>query len=305
VRTHLKCSFSWWPLDASDTHVEQNIPFAWHGPADSAYPVLVSVPHAGRNYPAAITQQSRLPVDRLRVLEDRYADLLAAGVIKAGFRSIIATAPRAWIDLNRADDDFDPSVIAAGTTRLPRPSRKTAAGLGIIPHRIGNGGDIWRRTISETEFAARLDHVYHPYHAAIAAELDRIVAQFGIAILIDLHSMPPLSTRHGEHADLVIGDAFGRSADSWLSDMAMMTAERFALKAKRNAPYAGGHSITHHGRPAHNVHAIQIEVCRSLYLDHQRIEPGPGLPRMQQVVCDLIHAIANVANRRALPLAAE
>jgi N-formylglutamate amidohydrolase len=285
--------------------VVQNIPFAWHGPDESPFPVLVSVPHAGRDYPVEMAQQCRLPLDRLRVLEDRYADLLAAELAQADIRSIIAKTPRAWIDLNRAEDEFDPALIAAAPDRKARSSRKTAAGLGIIPRRVGNGGDIWRRMISDGEFSDRLDRVHRPYHAAIAAELDRIVSQCGIAILIDLHSMPPLTARHGEQADLVSGDLFGRSADPWVSDITTIIATRYDLKAQRNAPYAGGHSIAHHGRPAFGVHAIQIELCRSLYLDHQRVEPGPGLPKMQCFVRDLTLALADAAQRRALPLAAE
>ncbi len=280
-------------------------PFAIIGPSEPQFPVLISVPHAGRDYPAAMIPQVRLPFDRLRSLEDRYADRLAIGAIAEGHRAIIANAPRAWIDLNRAEGEYDQGFVSALESVRPVPSRKVAAGLGIIPRRVSHGGDIWRGPIKTADFAARLDQVHRPYHAAIAEELARLQDRFGCAVLIDLHSMPPLPGRAGGAADIVIGDLFGRSAERWIADAACSIAERSGYRWAVNSPYAGGHTIERHGLSGIGRNAIQIEISRALYLDATRTEIGPGFAKTSAFVTFLANAIADTAMRRALPIAAE
>ncbi len=249
--------------------------------------------------------QVRLPFDRLRSLEDRYADRLVDAATAAGFRTIVARAPRAWIDLNRAEGEYDPDFVRAPQNLCPVGSRKVAAGLGIIPRRVAHGGDIWRSPIAAADFADRLDRVHRPYHAAIAHELGQLQDRFGCAFLIDLHSMPPLPGRAGGAADIVIGDLFGRSAEPWAADVAGNAADRARFRWAVNTPYAGGHTIDRHGLSGCGINAIQIEISRGTYLDSARVETGPGLASASRFVADLAHAIADAAMRRAFPIAAE
>jgi N-formylglutamate amidohydrolase len=249
--------------------------------------------------------QVRLPFDRLRSLEDRYADRLAEAAIANGIRAIIAQTPRAWIDLNRAEGEYDRGFISAPETLRPIVSRKVAGGLGIIPRRVSHGGDIWRGPITAGDFAARLDQVHRPYHAAIAEELAALHDRFGCAVLIDLHSMPPLAGRAGGAADIVIGDLFGRSAERWVADVSSRAGDRAGFASAVNTPYAGGHTIERHGLSGAGMNAVQIEISRSVYLDSTRTEIGPGLAKTARFVADLAQAIAESALRRALPIAAE
>jgi N-formylglutamate amidohydrolase len=280
-------------------------PFVTLGPEQPLHPVLIAVPHAGRDYPAAMIPIVRLPFDRLRSLEDRHADRLADGVIAAGFRAIVAQTPRAWIDLNRAETEFDPGFVTAPQGMRANTTRKVAAGLGIIPRRVSHGGDIWRGPIARDDFDARLAGVHRPYHAAIAAELAALRDRFGCAILIDLHSMPPLPGHGGSSARIVIGDLFGRSAERWVADAVAASADRAGFRWAVNAPYAGGHSIDRHSAPAAGINAVQIEVCRSLYLDATRTECGPGLAKTTRFITDLAESLSGEALGRAMPLAAE
>jgi N-formylglutamate amidohydrolase len=266
---------------------------------------LIAVPHAGRDYPAAMVASVRLPFDRLRSLEDRYADRLADAAIDSGFRAIVAQTPRAWIDLNRAETEYDPGFVGAPEGLRAATSRKVAAGLGIIPRRVSHGGDIWRSPIAREDFVARLDGVHRPYHAAIAAELGALRDRFGCAILVDLHSMPPLPGHGGTNARIVIGDLFGRSAERWVADCVAAAADRAGFRWAINAPYAGGHSIARHRAPADSINAVQIEVCRSLYLDATRTECGPGLNKTTRFIADLAESLSREALERAMPLAAE
>jgi len=155
---------------------------------------------------------------------------------------------------------------------------------------------------------ARLEQVHHPYHASLGAGLEQLRDRWGAALLIDLHSMPPLGPKRGHDAapDFVVGDRFGASCDASLSAAAF---EHFAAAGRRvahNRPYAGGYVLDRHGASSRGIHAMQVEVCRSTYLDAQLREPGQGLAAVVRVLSGLVRRMAEelVAGRR-LPQAAE
>ncbi|HYD37106.1 MAG TPA: N-formylglutamate amidohydrolase, partial [Allosphingosinicella sp.] len=180
-------------------------PFRRLGPARPASPVVLSVPHAGRAYSDGLLATARLPRTRLESLEDRLVDRLVWRAVEAGAAALVADSPRAEIDLNRDERELDPAMV------LPRPpadatveSARTRGGLGLIPTRIAGSGAIWRQRIAAAEVARRIEHIHRPYHGAIAAELDSARARFGIAVLLDCHSMPPRGT--GGDASVVLGD---------------------------------------------------------------------------------------------------
>jgi|CXWL01.1.fsa_nt_gi N-formylglutamate amidohydrolase len=281
----------------------ENRSYCWLGPRQPDAPVLISVPHAGRDYPPGFALLSRLPVARLKPLEDRYADLLVDAAISAGHAALVACTPRAWIDLNRAEREFDPGIVSTHGRITPLASAKVRGGLGIVPRRVIRGGDIWRGGLSADAFEARLAGIHRPWHQAISSTLESQLARFGVAILIDLHSMPPIAAKSGDAPppQIVVGDLFGRSARGQFSQTALALAERHGLVAALNAPYAGGHILERHGNPARGIHALQIEVDRSLYLDPMLDQPGSGLARCRAFVADLANALADEA--RAIPLA--
>ncbi len=281
----------------------KNSPFVRLGPSKPGQPLLVSVPHAGRDYPPGFALLSRLPVARLKPLEDRFADLLVENAVSAGHAALVARMPRAWIDLNRDEREFDPGLVSTNGKIVPLASAKVRGGLGIVPRRVMRGGDIWRGELSADAFEERLVHVHRPWHATIGAQLEALLGQFGTAILIDLHSMPPIPTTQGAPASpqIVIGDLFGRSARGQFSRLALAIAERHGFRVALNAPYAGGHILERHGRPGRGIHALQIEIDRSLYLDSQLDQPGTGLQRCRMFVADLTDALAEEA--RGMPQA--
>jgi N-formylglutamate amidohydrolase len=258
------------------------------------YPVLISVPHAGRSYPPAIWDNLLAPRTALVRLEDRYSDLLARSAAQAGIAVMVAHLARGWIDLNRHPKDCDPASL----TESPQdwkacPGPKARGGLGIIPHYLGGVGHLWRRPWVWSELQHRIDTVHAPYHNCVASCLDRMRQTFGGAILIDLHSMPSLKPLpDGRRVDIVIGDQFGRSAGSRLSALAQWALEQQGLAVALNHPYAGGYILERHGAPAGNVHAIQIEVDRALYLDVAQQEPGPGLQRVAEAIRALAITLA-------------
>ena len=168
-------------------------------------------------------------------------------------------------------------------------------------------GDLWLHLLPWAVVCERVALYHRPYHAALAAMMARARAAFGHAILIDLHSMPPLAAPAGggEGAGIVLGDRFGRSASPRLMQVAADVAEGRGIVTARNNPYAGDHLLERHGRPEMGMHALQVEIDRRLYLDPALERTGPGLPAMQRLMSDLVAALERELPAAGYALAAE
>ena len=283
----------------------QEPPFRRIGPAEPATPVVLSVPHAGRSYSEALLRAARLSRARLESLEDRLVDRLVWRAVADGAVAIVADAPRAEIDLNREEGEIDPAMIAppprsADLIQSPR----SRGGLGLVPSRIAGAGAIWRQRLPAAELERRLDSIYRPFHGAIAAAMAAARDRFGIAILLDCHSMPPRGEA-GPEPRIVLGDRHGTSIASWLAGAAEAAVRRAGFAVARNAPYAGGHITARHGRPAENMHALQIEIDRSYYLDSALREPGPNFDKVARLIAAMAKAVAASAKQPPIPIAAE
>lgn len=262
-------------------------------------PVLIAVPHAGRNYSANLTAAMRDPVWASARLEDRYADALGEAVAHAtGAALLVARAPRALIDLNRAPDDIDWSMVAgAGARRAPHSAanRRARSGLGLVPRRLPGLGEVWKQRLAFDDLAARIEGVHRPYHRAIATTLDRMRDRWGAALLIDLHSMPPLRQpgHAGEGAEFVIGDRFGSSCAPALSALALRQLAAGGRRVAHNRPYSGGYALDHHAAVRRGIHALQIEVCRAIYLDARLDQPGPRLSAVARALAVVVRTLAD------------
>ena len=285
----------------------ENAGFGVFNTSNLSCPVLVSVPHAGRDYPQAVFDNLRLPPDMLLRLEDRYADLLARTCIQDGAPVIIAHRARAWIDLNRAETDIDADMVdGVDRDSLPAPGAKQRGGLGLIPRRLSGAGDIWRRRIAMADVTQRIEHFHRPYHTQIAGILARIREKFGVAILLDLHSMPPLHLQvAGPSPQIVIGDLFGRSANARYSEALMARAKHHGFAAALNHPYSGDFMLRRHCDPSRNIHAVQLEIDRTLYLDDILREPSGGLAQMTEFVAEMVQMLTEEALGGQTLMAAE
>jgi N-formylglutamate amidohydrolase len=261
----------------------------------------LSVPHAGQQYPDWLLRLSRRGRDSLRPLEDPLVDRLVWRAQALGLACVVAEAPRAAIDCNRAADELDPAVISLAPG-AGHDGWRVRAGLGLIPGRLAAGGELWRRRIGPAELEDRLETVWRPYHRLVAEQLALLQRAHAEVLLLDCHSMP---WRPGQ-AELVIGDRHGTTASAFVTDLVRRTAEQQGFRVACNEPYAGGHVVGAHAGPARGIHAVQLELDRRCYLDSAGVAPGPGFDRCAR----LIHAIADalgraLIDRAALPLAAE
>lgn len=263
----------------------------------SPIPIVLAVPHAGRAYPDALLAAMRTPQQATLRLEDRLVDQLGRAVAAAtGASLLIADAPRAMIDLNRAADDLDWDMLSdspPGVSLRPgHAGHRSRSGLGLVPRRLPGLGDLWRRRLPHAELVARLEGVHQPYHARLAMLVEQVRAQWGAVLLIDLHSMPPLPAHGGAAAQFVVGDRFGTACDGSLVASAFAELAAARRLAAHNRPYAGGYVLERHARRTEGVHAIQLEIDRSAYLDRALVEPGPGFDSMVAVLVGLVRRLA-------------
>lgn len=269
-------------------------------PSRGTLPVILSVPHSGRDYPDGLVALASGGRAALAALEDPLVDRLAWRALGHGFGAVVARAPRAGIDCNRSAEEVDPSVVAGASRE--RLSARARGGLGLVPARTRRGGYLWRRAISRAELDRRIDSAHRPYHAALEGLLSRAREDFGVALLLDCHSMPPPPPGV---PPIVIGDAYGKSAARWLGAAALDVAARHGLGAQLNDPFAGGHIVERHGRPHRGVHALQLEIDRRLYLGDDLKTPGTGFDSIACFIEDLAVSLGRALGNRRLATAAE
>jgi N-formylglutamate amidohydrolase len=289
------------------TPVERTIAFDRYGPEAGQGPVVISVPHAGRAYPATLLAKLRVQPPVLKRLEDRFADLLVHDAIERGVPTLVATAPRALIDLNRNERELDAAAMRGVPHGQPfTASVKLRGGLGLIPQRLPGVGDLWVGPMEWQDVQHRIATWHRPYHTALDAMMARARERHGHAILIDLHSMPPLPAQ-GDRAQprIVVGDLFGRSAASRLSALIADICAGRGIPVAQNHPYAGHYLIERHGRPMRNRHALQIEIDRTLYLDMAQDRLTEGLAAIRALVADIAMALAVELPGEGFALAAE
>ncbi len=277
-----------------------------HRHQTSAIPVIIAVPHAGREYPASLVNRMRHPGEAAPRLEDRYVDLVARKVAEAtGAALLVASAPRAMIDLNRSPEDVDWEMIAGPRSGYVRSrlavGRRSRSGLGLVPRRLPGLGELWRQRLPAAELSRRIEQVHAPYHLALSQTLESLRDRWGAALLLDLHSMPPLGPKTGDNAavDYVIGDRFGAACEGQLVGAALEHLDANRARAAHNRPYAGGYVLDRHGAPARGLSAMQLEICRAIYLDPQLREPGDGLEAVAEMVTGLVMRLASEVVRTA------
>lgn len=261
-------------------------------------PVLIAVPHAGRAYPQSLLAAMRHPQQAPLRLEDRLADLVAERIAAAsGAALLVAHAPRALIDLNRAPEDMDWEMVAGPPppdSSRHAAGRRARSGLGLVPRRLQGLGELWRAPLAASEVQARIDLVHRPYHRALGQALEDMRDRWGAALLIDLHSMPPLGPKRGRDPapDFVTGDRYGSSCAAGLALAAGQHFARTGWRTAHNSPYAGGYVLDRHGAPQRRIHALQVEMCRACYLDPALRQPSDGLEAVADVLTGLVLRLA-------------
>ena len=283
-------------------------PYTIMRPAAQTTAVVFASPHSGRDYTPAFLARAALDERSIRSSEDAFVDLLFDMAPDHGAPFLVAGAPRAFVDLNRAPDELDPALIDG--VRRTAHSPRIASGLGVIPRVVANGRPIYQGKLALAEAEDRLSCCWHPYHAALQGLIDATRAQFGEAILIDCHSMPhealeSLGSGSAGRPDVVLGDRFGAAAGAAVVDRIEAAFRDAGLRVARNIPFAGAYVTQHYGRPSRRCHAIQVEIDRGLYMDETTIQPSAGFHAFRARLAEVVGAIAAIGRPEQVRVAAE
>ena len=251
-------------------------------------PVVLAFPHVGTGLPAQVAARLN---DEGRILRDTdwYIHDLYAGLIP-GLTTVTATQSRYVIDVNR-----DPSGISL------YPGQATT---GLIPQTTFDNVPIWDQPPSATDVAQWLDMVHRPYHTALMAEVARVRARHGVAVLYDCHSIrsrvPWLF--EGVLSNLNIGTNSGTSCALELEQAATAIAAASGHSWVLNGRFKGGWTTRHHGRPDMGVHAIQMELSQISHLASEdppfALDPD-RTAHLRKTLTEILATLADLAPRLA------
>jgi N-formylglutamate amidohydrolase len=259
-------------------------------------PLVFASPHSGRHYPTDMGASARLGEKAIRSSEDALVDQLIEAAPRHGCAVLAARYARAYVDVNREPYELDAAMFEDDLPEFARArTARVAAGLGSIARLVAEGREIYDRKLTFAEAARRIEAVHKPYHQALRRLLDEARQANGAAVLVDWHSMPGAAGRGGagrRQVDMVLGDRFGSTCSPVLTDTVERTLVGLGYVVSRNAPYAGGYTTEAYGRPIEGVHALQIEISRTLYLDEGAIRPKPAFARVAADLERVFEALA-------------
>ena len=272
-------------------------PFEILEPEKKGGVAVFNSPHSGRIYPTDFLISSRLDLPTLRRSEDSFVDELFSGVVRRGHPLMRAHFPRCYVDVNREPYELDPRMFEG---RLPSfantRSMRVAGGLGTVARVVGDAQEIYGQRLSVDEALRRIETLYKPYHRVLRRLITRVHRDLGAALLVDCHSMPSTTAAKEERprADVVLGDRYGTSCASIVSETVEQTLRSLGYTVSRNKPYAGGFITEHYGNPAAGLHSIQLELNRALYMDEKRYERSASFAQLRadlEVLADRLGAI--------------
>ncbi|WP_440982742.1 N-formylglutamate deformylase [Shinella sumterensis] len=250
-------------------------------------PLILAFPHTGTDVPADIWERLN---DNGRLLADTdwHIHKLYDGLLP-DVTTVRATFHRYVIDANR-----DPAGISL------YPGQNTT---GLIPETDFDGKPIWKegQAPTDADIASRLAGFHAPYHAALAAEIARVKAIHGVAVVYDCHSIRSLIPFlfEGRLPDFNVGTDMGRTCASAIETATYeVCAKADGYTSILNGRFKGGWTVRHYGRPDTGVHAIQMELAQ---ISHLASEAPPfaydedKAARLRVHLKDILHRIAALA----------
>jgi len=268
--------------------------------------LVLDSPHSGVNYP----DDFRFACDAmaLRRAEDTHVEKLYDFAPALGVAWVEALFPRSYLDVNRNTTEIDVSLFDEAWPEPvetdPRALSKVRLGKGLVWRITDEGVPIYERRLSVQEIRSRIESCWRPYHEAVKAAIEAAHARHGYSIHLNCHSMPAVAGSYSTdfpglvHADFVIGDRDGTSADPALSRKVCAHLESLGYSVSYNHPYKGVELVRRYGDPAHHRHSLQVEINRRLYMDEQTLQPHEGFDPLKRSLHSLVEFLLRTDPRR-------
>jgi N-formylglutamate amidohydrolase len=273
-------------------NTQRHASFSVIEPTTVETPVIVEIPHAGIAVDAPSLAYLVAPACAIGRDADLYVDELYADAPSCGATLIVAHVSRYVVDLNRGEKDIDGDAVqgAAGGRRASR---------GVVWRLTSEGERAIERPLPGAELERRLQTHYRPYHAALAQTIERKRKKFGFAIVLAAHSMPSMG-RDGQvpRADLVPGTRAATSAARSVIDAVDAHARVSGLSVAHDDPYQGGYTTLFYGQPNRQVHVIQLELARRLYMNETMLMKNALFDRTREFCIDLVSILGRTTPPR-------
>ena len=263
--------------------------------------LVLDSPHSGTQYPADFLFSCDALA--LRRAEDTHVDKLYDFAPSLGIHWVEAYFPRSYLDANRNTTEIDETLLDApwpGAIETDAIAMsKIRLGKGLIWRSTDDGLPIYSRRLSVAEVQARVVNCWQPYHAAIQSAIDAAHAQHGYSVHINCHSMPAIASSNatdfpGEaHADFVVGDRDGTTANPALSKLVCDHLHSLGYSVAYNHPYKGVELVRRYSNPAAQRHSIQLEINRKLYMDEETLDITPGFAALKANLRSLVEHLLN------------
>ncbi len=283
-----------------------DIPYVLYQKAPRAKPVplVFDSPHSGTYYPDDFN--SIQPMENIRRLEDTLVDELYAAAPDHGAALLAARFSRMYVDPNRAENDFEPSMMTGEWPGPPlNPGKKGKVGRGVVFTTCPPGVRMYGALLSGEAVWRRIKTCHQPYHAHLRALLDATRARFGCVHHINCHCMGPKPAPElGEpfkdrRPDFILGNMDGRSCGPELMEVTRAFLAGKGYDVRVNEWFKGVEMVRAYGDPANRRHTLQIEINRDLYAVEETLTPSKNFAAFQAVVTELIAELAAFAEQDA------
>lgn len=257
-------------------------------------PLIISIPHLGTRIPDEL-RQFYTPAALRLADTDWHLDRLYGFAQELDATVIQATISRYVIDLNRppTGESLYPGMI---TTSL-------------CPVETFHGEDVYRdgEAPDSAEIGRRVEAYWRPYHSTLKAELARLRAAHANVLLWEAHSIASVLPRlfPGKLPDFNFGTSDGQSCDDSVIAAAVGAVRGTDMSWVLNGRFKGGFITRRYGAPDAGIHAIQLELCQSLYMEeYEPFEWRADLaertgPILRSSIGGAIEALARLGGTRA------
>jgi N-formylglutamate deformylase len=269
---------------------------AWIRAVSGTTPLVLDSPHSGTVYPDDFGYSC--PMDELRQAEDTHVEKLYDFAPEMGIAWVEALFPRSYLDVNRNVTEIDTAMLdgpwLGDVATDAKALAKVRLGKGLVWRFTDSGVPIYSRKLSVGEVQRRIERCWRPFHAAVAAEIEEAHRRHGYGIHLDCHSMPAVSAPFSTdfpglvHADFVIGDRDGTTADPRLTRKLCAHLEGLGYSVSYNHPYKGVELVRRYGHPLQQRHSIQVEINRKLYMDETTLALTPASARLKESLRSLL-----------------
>jgi N-formylglutamate deformylase len=246
---------------------ETNRPFELIVPKENKVPFILSIPHGGIAFPKELQQTYNQSLISAPDDTDWFLEILYDFAEEMGITIIKAKYSRWVIDLNRTPENQ--SLYNDG--RIITSLCPTTDFLGNMIYRSKE--DI----PNKVEVQRRLESYYWPYHNQIDLLIKDCKTDFGKVLFWDAHSIRRnvKTIQENPFPDLILGNNDKKTSGIEYINIALKNLSSGSFEITHNTPFKGGFITRSKGNPSQNIHALQLEMCKDLYMKSNETEYDP------------------------------